>query len=238
MESNQSSSGISNITIELPTALYTDAEAITFPKTPIDETSSKPLKISFAQLKDNIDISISGTDANHFSINKSYISAGCGKWGIETINIYFSPNSYKEGNYNAKLIIKSEGQTNIEIPLVGSTIYRETTFNKDGNWNDPMNWSGGVPTGIGKNAVISAKATIPNDYTAVANNITIVDGGSITIAPKGKLKANNINGATAENLTLQADENGSAILLFKNDESNKVNATLELYSLASSEPVW
>ena len=236
MESNRDDSKISNIRVELPTTLYTDiTNKITFPQTTINESSSKPLKISFAQLKDNIDISITGTDANHFSINKSYISAGCGKWGIETVNIYFSPNSYKEGNYNATLIIKSEGQTNIEIPLVGSTIYRETTFNKDGNWNDPMNWSGGVPTGIGKNAVISAKATIPNDYTAVANNITIVDGGSITIAPKGKLKANNINGATAENLTLQADENGSAILLFKNDESNKVNATVELYSLASSD---
>lgn len=235
MESNQSGSAISNIIVELPTTLYTDITNITFPQTPINETSSKPLKISFAQLKDNIDISISGTDANHFSINKSYISAGCGKWGLETINIYFSPNSYKEENYNATLIIKSEGQTNIEIPLVGSTIYRETTFNKDGNWNDPMNWSGGVPTGIGKNAIINANAIIPDNYTAIVNNITIANGGSITITPKGKLKANNINGATTENLTLQANENGSAILLFKNDENNKVNATIQLYSLASSD---
>lgn len=235
MESNQSGSAISNIIVELPTTLYTDITNITFPQTPINETSSKPLKISFAQLKDNIDISISGTDANHFSINKSYISAGCGKWGLETINIYFSPNSYKEENYNAKLIIKSEGQTNIEIPLVGSTIYRETTFNKDGNWNEPTNWSGGIPTGIGKNAIINANAIIPDNYTAIVNNITIANGGSITIAPQGKLKANNINGATTENLTLQANENGSAILLFKNDENNKVNATIQLYSLASSD---
>lgn len=236
MESNRDDSKISNIRVELPTTLYTDiTNKITFPQTTINESSSKPLKISFAQLKDNIDISITGTDANHFSINKSYISAGCGKWGLETINIYFSPNTYKEGNYNATLIIKSEGQTNIEIPLVGSTIYRETTFNKDGNWNEPTNWSGGIPTGIGKNAIINANAIIPDNYTAIVNNITIANGGSITIAPQGKLKANNINGATTENLTLQANENGSAILLFKNDENNKVNATIQLYSLASSD---
>ena len=227
---------ISNIRIELKPTLYTNlTDAITFPQTPVDESASKPLKISFAQLKDNIDISISGTDANHFSINKGYISAGCGKWGIETINIYFSPNSYKEGNYNATLVIKSEGQTNIEIPLVGSTIYRETTFNKDGDWDNPANWIGGIPTGTGKNATIDAAVTIPNEYSAIANNITITHNGSITITPQGKLKANNIIGSNGTNITLQADENGSAILLFKNDENNKVNAIVQLYSKASSD---
>lgn len=236
MESNQNGSAISGLSVELPTTLYTNiTDAITFPQTPIDESASKPLKISFAQLKDNIDISITGTDASHFSINKSYIETGCGNWGIETINIYFSPNSYKEGNYNATLVIKSEGQTDIKILLEGSTLYRETTFNNNGNWNDNANWSAGIPTGIGKNATIAAAVTIPNGYTAVANNITIADGGSIIIEPQGTLKVNNIIGSNGTNITLQADENGSAILLFKNDDGNKVKATVQLYTIASSD---
>ena len=237
MESNQNGSAISGLSVELPTTLYTNiTDAITFPQTPIDESASKPLKISFAQLKDNIDISITGTDASHFSINKSYIETGCGNWGIETINIYFSPNSYKEGNYNATLVIKSEGQTDIKILLEGSTLYRETTFNNNGNWNDNANWSAGIPTGIGKNATIAAAVTISNGYTAVANNITIADGGSIIIEPQGALKVgSSINNTSAENLILQANENGSAILLFNNPADNKVNATVELHSIAASE---
>ena len=233
MESNRDDSKISNIRVELPTTLYTDiTSTISFPQTTVNESSSKPLKISFAQLKDNIDISIIGADAIDFSTNKSLIKAGCGNYGIETISITFNPKSYKD-TYNATLVIKSEGQNDINISLTGSSIFRETTFNKSGDWNNNANWTAGIPTGIGKNAIIAAPVTIPNGYTAVANNITIRNGGSITIAPQGKLKINTISGANASNLTLQANENGSAILLFKN--SDKVDASIQLHAIASSD---
>ncbi len=236
MSSNQGSSAISNISVELPTTLYTDQTGtIEFPQTPANESTAKQLKISFAQLKDNIDISIIGDDANHFAINQSYIATGCGKWGINNISIYFSPQFYKEDVYSATLVIKSEGQSNIEILLKGTSLYRETTFNKNGYWNDPANWSGGVPTGIGKNAIIDANVIIPNNYAAVINNITITNNGFITIEPQGALKANNIVGANINNLMLQANENGSAILVFNNPSANKVNASIQLYSLASSD---
>ena len=228
---------ISNIYITPAIYVETDKESVIFDDTEIGISSTEIINIDWANQPDGLWATIENDTNNVFSITKNDIFGGsCRDYDKTPITVQFLSNA--KGTYNGDLVIYMGYQNPIEklrIKLTASSIYRETTFNKDGNWNDPMNWSGGVPTSIGKNAVISAKATISNDYTAVANNITIVNGGSITIAPKGKLKANNINGTTAENLTLQADENGSAILLFKNEESNKVNATVALYSLASSD---
>lgn len=229
---------ISNIKVELKPILYTNlTDTITFPQTPVNESTSKPLKISFAQLKDNINISITGTDASHFSTNRDYIEAGCGKWGIETINVYFSPKSYKEEGYEAKLTIKSEGQNVIEIALKGNSFFQETTFYQDGDWNIPANWTAGVPTGMGKNAIIDAKATIPNEYYAKANNITITKNGSITIAPQGKLKINSIEGSNVSNVILKANETSNATFVFL---SGSPSATVEMYSKANQDnkPQW
>ena len=63
-------------------------------------------------------------------------------------------------------------------------------FVNDGNWNDAANWQGGdVPT-MGKNVVIQADAIIPARYQAIANEVTVEESGSITIADGGQLKHN------------------------------------------------
>ena len=58
-------------------------------------------------------------------------------------------------------------------------------FNTDGNWDVASNWFWNeVPSG--SDVVIGADATIPDNYIAIADSITI-DGGSITIADGGQL---------------------------------------------------
>lgn len=228
---------ISNIYITPAIYVETNKDSITFSDTEIGISTTETIHIDWANQPDALWATIENDANNVFSVTKNNIFGGsCGDHDRTPIIVQFLSNT--EGSYNGDLVVYMGYEKPVEklrIPLTASSIYRETTFNKDGNWNEPTNWSGGIPTGIGKNAIINANAIIPDNYTAIVNNITIANGGSITIAPQGKLKANNINGATAENLTLQANENGSAILLFKNDESNKVNATVELYSLASSD---
>ena len=63
-------------------------------------------------------------------------------------------------------------------------------FINDGNWDDAANWMGGnVPT-VGKNVVIQANAIIPACYLAEANEVTVEEGGFITINDGGQLKHN------------------------------------------------
>lgn len=62
-------------------------------------------------------------------------------------------------------------------------------FITDGAWNNGNNWSGGTIPGGSSNVKIRANVTIPADYRAWADQITI-DGGSITIADGGQLRHN------------------------------------------------
>lgn len=66
----------------------------------------------------------------------------------------------------------------------------DCVFINDGNWNDAANWLGGdVPT-VGKNVIIQADAIVPARYLAVANEVTVGGGGSITINDGGQLRHN------------------------------------------------
>lgn len=63
-------------------------------------------------------------------------------------------------------------------------------FVTDGNWGNLSCWQGGkVPT-AGKNVIIRANVIIPIRYVALANEITVEEGGSITIKDGGQLKHN------------------------------------------------
>lgn len=63
-------------------------------------------------------------------------------------------------------------------------------FLTDGNWNDASKWSTGELPAPGSNVRIEANAIIPADYTVIANQVIIAEGGSLTIADGGQLKHN------------------------------------------------
>lgn len=228
---------ISNIIVTPAIYVEKDRESITFTDTEIGISTFETVNIDWANQPDGLWATIENDNHNVFSITRNeYFGGSCGDYDKTPVEVEFY--SEIEGDYSADLVIYMGYENPVEkyrIPLTAKALYRETTFNNNGNWNDNANWSTGIPTGIGKNATIAAAVTIPNGYTAVANNITIADGGSIIIEPQGTLKVNNIIGSNSTNITLQADENGSAILLFKNDDSNKVKATVQLYTIASSD---
>ena len=80
-------------------------------------------------------------------------------------------------------------------PTAWSTSYFFITiggnvFITDGDWNNGNNWSGGTTPEEGSNVTIRANVIIPAGYTAIADQITIEEGGSITIADGGQLKHN------------------------------------------------
>ena len=66
----------------------------------------------------------------------------------------------------------------------------EKQFNSDGNWDVDANWlPEGVPTD-NQNVTINAAVTIPENYVAVANGITLGTGGSILIKDGAELQYN------------------------------------------------
>lgn len=142
--------------------------------------------------------------------------------------ITFTPDEL--GSHNSRITI-TDGVNSIAF-TVDATVYSKNRLHVAGDWNNSSNWFFGVPAPT-EDVEIAAAVTIPNGYTAIANDVSIESGGSISIAPQGALKVNTISGANANNLSLQANENGSATLLFKN--TDKVNASIQLYSIASSD---
>ena len=67
----------------------------------------------------------------------------------------------------------------------------------NGNWNESTKWSAGTVPSSSDNIIIASNVTIPNGYTATANNITIADG-SLTIADGGQLICGNSVAATVQ----------------------------------------
>lgn len=74
--------------------------------------------------------------------------------------------------------------------LDSDAIKSQSSFIIDGNWNEGGNWSTGVVPAPGSNVVIMANAVIPVGYTAVANEVILAEGGSITVADGGQLRHN------------------------------------------------
>ena len=80
--------------------------------------------------------------------------------------------------------------TSAFLPKTTFTYIPAITFATAGNWNVTDNWYGNVPTSS-DNVLIRAAATIPSGVVAQADNITIGDGGSLTIEDGAQLVCNN-----------------------------------------------
>ena len=77
-------------------------------------------------------------------------------------------------------------------------------FINDGYWDVAANWKGNVISVDGSDAIIRAECTIPNEAVARANNITIDENGSLTIADGGQLYHNNEGVMTTLQKTITA----------------------------------
>ena len=122
---------------------------------------------------------------------------------VETVTVTNNTNNivtFQALDFNAGDVIKVEGTTIVNGKKISDT-FTFTNFSNDnvfmtnGNWNEPDNWSGPIVPANGSDVVIMAKATVPSDYIANADNIDLY-GGTLTIADGGQLYHNN-EGVTA-----------------------------------------
>lgn len=182
-------------------------------------TASKPQKITYTI--------ISGANNIKINSNNTITILNAGKFKISAKQE--GNNSYKP----TKTITKEFEAT------IGQIIFDNKAC--DQNWETNKNWKPISKLNFRRNVlpednvnlIISSHSKISNNFHN-KNEITFDKEGTITINPQGKLKANIIN-STSNKITLKADENSSAIFLFKNDNKKKIKATIELYSQAFSQ---
>ena len=115
---------------------------------------------------------------------------------IETATVVDNIATFTARNFNPGDVIRVDGATTDDT-FTFTDYSEEYVFTTNGNWNKATNWT---PTGPGAahNVTINASCTIPATYTAQANNITIGENGSLTIADGGQLVSNSAVNATVE----------------------------------------
>ena len=115
---------------------------------------------------------------------------------IETATVVDNIATFTARNFNPGDVIRVDGATTDDT-FTFTDYSEEYVFTTNGNWNKATNWT---PTGSGAahNVTINASCTIPATYTAQANNITIGENGSLTIADGGQLVSNSAVNATVE----------------------------------------
>lgn len=124
-----------------------------------------------------------------------------------------------------------------DITLQGLGGPASSTYTGTGDWNAEARWSNGVP-GASTTAIIEGEATVTGAY--LTNHLTIQSGGTLNIAPGGKLTAKGTltNDAGTSGLVIQSTDAGTGSLIHN---SNGVAATVQRYvsggTIAGKDPV-
>ena len=111
---------------------------------------------------------------------------------VATATVVDNIATFTARNFNPGDVIRVNGAT------TNDTFIFTNIFTTEGDWDVAANWKGNAIPTEGKDAVIRAECTIPEGVVAQANNITIGENGSLTIADGGQLVSNSAVNATVE----------------------------------------
>ena len=167
----------------------------------------------------------------------SEINNNCGEHGTYTFTLTgMSP--YPQENVQETITIFTSAGHRVEIPvIITSKLGDPYYFNQqDGNWNDLNNWRvnntkpSQLPTP--SNPVIIEKSAITGTadapFEGIAYSITIAEGGSLTVLPKGGLTvhAGGFTGANENNLTLHNMQSGAGFIRISPYFTREVEGTM------------
>ena len=119
------------------------------------------------------------------------VANDCGDWGEYTFTLT-GESPYPQTNVTDTITFFTSARDEVKIPVtITATLSEPFYFNiKDGEWNDPNNWTYQGATGKLPDKqfpiVISKNMTV-NNGELVAYGVTIEEGGSVNIQPKGGL---------------------------------------------------
>ncbi len=210
---------------------------------------NETINLGDVRINDNIDVPIkfksflvdnelkATSDNSDFKPSKSII---CGKAIKKSgtfcqldnrsydFNVRFTPS--KEGEAIAHITV-SDGIRSRTVTIMANVI-RYNTFFAEGQWTDNDNWTFGLPF-EDEDVMIAANVTIPNNIAAKVKDVVLNDNISITIKPQAVLKINTIHRGSNTDIIIESNELNTGSFLYRN--TDKVNATIQLYSKAFSE---
>lgn len=143
-------------------------------------------------------------------------------------NVTFSPSS--DGEQTAHITI-SDGIRSKTVTITAN-VYRYNTFFADGQWTESDKWTFGLPAEK-DDVMIAANCTVPDNAVIKAHNVIQNANTSITIKPQAVLKINTIDRGSNTDIIIESNELNTGSFLYRN--TDKVNATIQLYSKAFSE---
>lgn len=189
--------------IELPNAIVNQQFSTTFEV----DYSAVPF-IQYQVTNDN--------NLNLQLIPSPEITNNCKDHGTYTFTLKgISP--YPQTNVEELITIFTSAGHKVEIPVVITSSLSDTYyFNQQaGNWGDLNNWQvkGTTPTKLptASNPIVISKPLTINESELVAYGVTIAEGGSVNIQPKGGLTLHAggfTKGVTKDNFTILNNQDG------------------------------
>ena len=136
----------------------------------------------------------------------------------------------REGEAIAHITV-SDGIRSRTVTIIAN-VHRYNTFFAEGQWTESDKWTFGLPL-EDEDVMIAANITVPNNIAAKVKDVILNDNISITIKPQAVLKINTIDRGSNTNIIIESNELNTGSFLYRN--TDKVNATIQLYSKAFSE---
>ena len=129
---------------------------------------------------------------------------------IETVSVSNNTATFTARDFGGGDVIMVSGATANDTFTF--TNNHTAVFTTDGNWNMVSNWSNNAVPTTGSHVEIAANATIPANYVAHVEEISINEGAALTIADGGQLKHNNsgVVATVQKHINPYNDESGSS----------------------------
>lgn len=144
------------------------------------------------------------------------VANDCGDWGEYTFTLT-GESPYPQTNVTETITFYTSAGDIVNIPVtITATLSDTYYFNQQaGNWGDLNNWQvkGATPTKLptASNPIVISKPLTINESELVAYGVTIAEGGSVNIQPKGGLTLHAggfTDGVTKDNFTILNNQDG------------------------------
>ena len=220
------------VTIRQKTYLRANVDEISIQDAIVNEPFSTTFVVEYSDVP-YIQYSVTDTHDLGLTLEPSpAINNDCGDYGNYTFTLR-GESPYPQDVEETITIFTSAGDE-VNIPVkIKATLSEPFYFNvKDGEWNDPNNWTYQGTTGKLPDKrfpiVISKNMTV-NNGELVAYGVTIVDDASVNIQPDGGLTLHAggfTDGVTEDNFTIVNNQDGVGYVRVSPYFINKVQGTM------------
>ena len=222
------------VTIRQKTYLRANVDEISIQDAIVNEPFSTTFVVEYSDVPY---IQYSVTDSHDLGLKlepNPTISNDCGDWGTYTFTLT-GESPYPQSDVKENIRLYTSAGDKVVIPItITATLSEPFYFNvQDGDWNESTNWTYQNTTDHGmlpdkRFPIVVSKAMTINEGELVAYGVTIENGGSVNIQPKGglTLHAGGFTNVTENNFEVQNNKEGVGYVRVSPYFINKVPGTM------------